>query len=192
MIIYLHGFNSSPASGKAALLVEYCAGLGVPCAAPLLHHRPARAAAQIAELLKAKGEHLLAGSSMGGYYATWFCEKTPNARAVLINPAVRLADKLAECEGKEQTNYHTGEKYIFGAEHSEEFRALEIKKPAAPEKYLLLAQTGDEVLDYKEAVEFYAGAKQMIEEGGNHSYEGFERRLADIVEFAGAAADKAK
>ena len=186
MIIYLHGFNSSPLSGKAVLLAEYCASRGVSCVAPQLHTRPARAAAQIAELLKTDGAYLLVGSSMGGYYATWFCENYPNARAVLINPAARLADKLAGCVGQEQKNYHTGETYMFGAQHLEEFRAMDIKKITAPEKYLLLAQTGDEVLDYGEAVRFYAGARQIVEEGGNHSFEEFARHLPAIVEFAAA------
>lgn len=167
------------------MFAEYCAKQGAAFVAPQLHPRPARAAAQIAELLKADGAHLLVGSSMGGYYATWFCENTPNTRAVAINPAVRLADKLADYAGQEQKNYHTGETYMFGKEHLEEFRALEIEKIAAPEKYLLLAQTGDEVLDYREAVEYFAGAQHIIEEGGNHSFEGFERHLPAILEFGG-------
>ncbi len=187
MIIYLHGFNSSPLSGKAVMLAEYCAARGAAFVAPQLDVRPAAAAAQTAELLKTDGEHILVGSSMGGYYAAWFCEKTPNARAVLINPAVKLADKLAGYAGQEQKNYHTGESYIFGEAHLKEFRALETKKPAAPEKYLLLAQKGDEVLDYREAVEFFAGARQIIEEGGTHSFAGFERMLPEILAFAGAA-----
>ena len=184
MIIYLHGFNSSPLSSKAVLLSEYCAKIGAECVAPQLHHRPAMAASQIAELLQADGSHLLVGSSMGGYYATWFCENRANARAVLINPAVKLADKLADYAGKTQANYHTGEEYVFGASHLSEMRALEIARIVAPQKYFLLAQKGDEVLDYREAEQFYAGAKQVIEDGGDHSFAGFARHLPAIVRFA--------
>lgn len=184
MIIYLHGFNSSPLSSKAVLLGEYCAARDAAFVAPQLHHRPARAAAQIAELLKEDGAHLLVGSSMGGFYATAFCEKYPRLRAALINPAVRLADKLAGEVGKTQKNYHTGEEYAFTESHLAEMRALEVAQIAAPAKYFLLAQTGDEVLDYREAEKFYAGARHIIEEGGDHSFAGFARVIPEIVRFA--------
>ena len=194
MIVYLHGFNSSPLSSKAVLLAEYCAAEGVACVAPQLHHRPARAAAQISELLKTDGAHLLVGSSMGGYYATWFCERgvrentrAVNTRAVLINPAVKLAEKLADCVGKTQKNYHTGESYVFTEAHLEETRALEVARIASPQKYLLLAQTGDETLDYREAEKFYAGARHIIEEGGDHSFADFARHLSAVVGFANFA-----
>ncbi|MGI9307046.1 MAG: YqiA/YcfP family alpha/beta fold hydrolase [Gammaproteobacteria bacterium] len=189
MIIYLHGFNSSPLSSKAVMLAEYCAKEGAACAVPQLSDRPKIAAAQIGELLKTDGEHALIGSSMGGYYATWFCENRDNARAVLINPAVRLAEKLAEYLGREQKNYHTGETYMFEERHLEEFRALEVNKIAAPEKYFLLAQTGDEVLDYREAEKFYAGARHLIEPGGDHSFTNFAQHLPAILKFAGNAAE---
>ncbi len=186
MIIYLHGFNSSPLSSKAVLLGEYCAAQDAAFVAPQLHHRPARAAAQISELLRTDGAHLLVGSSMGGFYATWFCEKRADVRtrAALINPAVRLAAKLAGRVGETQKNYHTGEEYLFTESHLADMRALEIARVAAPEKYLLLAQTGDEVLDYREAEKFYAGARHIIEEGGDHSFADFARMLPEIVRFA--------
>lgn len=194
MIVYLHGFNSSPLSSKAVLLAEYCAAEGIRCVAPQLHHRPARAAAQITGLLRADtptpdSPTLLVGSSMGGYYATWACETFADTRAVLINPAVRLADKLAAEVGKTQKNYHTDESYEFTAAHLEETRALEVQKIAAPEKYFLLAQTGDEVLDYREAEAFYAGARAVIEDGGDHSFADFARHIPAILRFGGFAAE---
>ena len=185
MIIYLHGFNSSPLSSKAVALADYCATEGIPCVVPQLHHRPARAAAQITELLRAESPHLLVGSSMGGYYATWACENFDGVRAVLINPALKLADKLAAQVGKTQKNYHSGESYVFSGDHLEEMRALEIAQIAAPDKYFLLAQTGDEVLDYREAEKFYSGANVVIENGGDHSFVDFARHIPDIVRFGG-------
>ncbi len=187
MIIYLHGWNSSPLASKAVLLAEYCANNGLSCVVPQLHHRPQQAVAEITALVETSGEHLLVGSSMGGFYANWFCEKHDNVRAVLINPALCLGDKLAEYVGQEQQNEHTKEKYMFSDSHVEEFRRLEVSSVADSQKYLLLTQRGDELLDYREAVEFFAGAQQVVEDGGDHSFVDFARHLPLIAEFAGEA-----
>ena len=184
MIAYLHGLNSSPLSSKAILLAEYCAQRGLNCAVPQLHHRPQQAAAQIRALLENIENPLLVGSSMGGYYATWYCENHPTARAVLINPAVTLADKLADLVGQKQQLYHSDESYVFSQEHLAEFRALNIDKISCPQQYTLLAQTGDEVLDYQEAVAFYDGATQIVEKGGDHSFVDFQRHLPLIANLA--------
>ena len=188
MIIYLHGLNSSPLSSKAVLLAEYCAQRDIACIVPQLHHRPAQAIAQIESLLQ-KSPQVLVGSSMGGYYATWCCEHYAYAKAVLINPALKLADKIADYVGQTQQLYHTDESYVFTEEHLAEFRAVEVAAIVDPSKYMLMAQKGDELLDYREAVNFYAGAKQIIEEGGDHMFVGFERHLSAIVDFAGDAAN---
>ena len=184
MIIYLHGLNSSAQSEKAQLTEEYCRAHGVACAVPTLHHRPAQAAAQVAALLAESGEHTLIGSSMGGYFTTWFCEQDPTRRGVLINPAVRLADKVTDLVGKQQTNYSNGETYLFTEAHLREFKAMEVKSITAPQRYLLLTQRGDDVLDYREATDFYRGAKQVVEDDGDHSFVGYARHLPMIVGFA--------
>lgn len=195
MIIYLHGFNSSPMSEKATAFAISCAAEGVECIVPQLHHRPAKAIAQVRQLLdeKAKGAaenaenaagHLtVVGSSMGGFYAAHLCEHYAGLRAVLINPAVKLAAKLAGEVGKMQKNYHNGEEYLFTREHLEEFAALGAPKLQHPEQCLLMVQTGDEVLDYREAVEYYDGAAQVVEEGGDHSFVGFAKHIPRILAF---------
>ena len=64
MIVYLHGFNSSPLSGKGRILAAYCAERKISFIAPALHHRPLRAKAEIESLLKS-GARVLVGSSLG-------------------------------------------------------------------------------------------------------------------------------
>ena len=184
MIIYLHGLNSSPLSSKGVMLAEYCATHKINCAVPQLPHYPAQAVALINEMLPQEGKHTLVGSSMGGYYAAWFCERRDNVRAVLVNPAVRLADKLESFVGQEQQMYHSSETYLFTQKHLDELRALEIPRITHPQKYLLLAQTGDEVLDYQEAADYFVGGRQIIEEGGDHSFIGFARHLPLIADWA--------
>ena len=116
------------------------------------------------------------GSSLGGYYATHLAEKH-RLKAVLVNPAVVAHLSLAEFVGP-QTNLYSGEAFDFKPDYIEELRALEVPRISRPLDFLLLAETGDEVLDYRQAVARYAGARQTIIQGGDHSFT----RWADCLD----------
>ena len=184
MIVYIHGFNSSPASFKARLLRERLAALGRAdeFVAPALPHSPAAAAQLLEGLARQPPQAVLVGSSLGGYYATWLAEKC-GLRAVLVNPAVRPYELLAGYVGP-QKNLHTAEDYDFTAQHVDELRALEIDA-ITPQRYLLMVETGDEVLDYRRAVEKYRGAQQLVIEGGDHGFSDFANHLDKVLAFAG-------
>ena len=186
MLVYLHGFNSSAQSSKARLLGEYLAqrGLSHRYASPSLPHRPANAIA-MAEAAMAENpgsEVCFVGSSLGGFYATYLAQKH-NARAVLINPAIDQHIGLRAFLGP-QSNLYTGEKYQLSEAHLREWEGLCVPR-ITPEHYLLLVETGDEVLDYRQAVDFYAGARQVVIEGGDHSLQSYPRHIPEILEFAG-------
>src|SRR5512139_3221657 len=185
MIVYLHGFNSTPASGKARLLGEYMAGIGrqADYLCPTLPNSPREAIAEVEALLARRQPVAvtLVGSSLGGFYATHLAEKH-GWKAVLVNPAVHANLLLRGALGT-QTNWHTGEKWQFTEAHLAELAALDVPAITRPERYLLLAQTGDEVLDYRDAVACYAGATQIVEDGGDHGFVGFERHLQTILDF---------
>jgi predicted esterase YcpF (UPF0227 family) len=122
------------------------------------------------------------GSSLGGYYATYLAEKH-DLRAILINPAVVPHETLARSVGM-QTNVYTGETFEFTPEHLAELEQLNVLQFSRPERFWLLVETGDEVLDYRQAVQKYAGARQTVIEGGDHSFQHFPDYLDAIVEFA--------
>jgi predicted esterase YcpF (UPF0227 family) len=48
---------------------------------------------------------------------------------------------------------------------------------------MVLLQTADEILDYRDAQTRYQGARFVIEEGGDHSFMHYEQHLPDIYEF---------
>jgi predicted esterase YcpF (UPF0227 family) len=48
---------------------------------------------------------------------------------------------------------------------------------------MLLLQTGDDVLDYRDAVAKLPNAQTVIEEGGTHPFEGIERHFERILAF---------
>jgi len=186
MIIYIHGFNSSPASSKAQLLKARLEllGRGAEFAAPALPRSPAEAAALLDALATRHPHAALVGSSLGGYYATYLAEKH-GLRAVLLNPVVRPYELLAPHVGR-QKNFHTGEEYDFTTRHIAELQSLEVDR-IKPERYLLLAATGDEVLDCRVAVTRYQGCRQIVIEGSDHGLSDFVDYLKSVLEFCGVS-----
>jgi len=186
MIIYLHGFNSTPASHKARTLQTYmeARGLGHLYTCPALPHRPVEAIRTIEDQIMRCGTPAptLLGSSLGGFYATHFAEKH-GCRAVLIQPAVSPHAGLKALLGPQQ-NLHTGERYELTREHLEGWRALAVER-VDPERYLLLLETGDEVLDWREAARKYEGARMVVRDGGDHTLKSFPEHIPRILAFAG-------
>jgi hypothetical protein len=190
MILYLHGFRSAPASTKARALAARMGELGLGDAfwCPQL---PVSARAAMT-LVEGQIDHCraaggpaptLVGSSLGGYYATWLAERH-DLKAVLVNPAVLAPLSLEPYLGR-QTNLYTGEAFDFTEAHIRELRELEVPVLTRPQRYWLLVETGDEVLDYRDAVARYAGARQTVLPGGDHSFTRWGDYLDEILRFAG-------
>jgi predicted esterase YcpF (UPF0227 family) len=185
-LVYLHGFNSSPGSIKGRLIMQHVAGLpdAPELLVPRLPFAPRAAMDKMERMLSAldTAQTTLVGSSLGGYYATWLAERF-GTRAVLINPAMRAWEDLRRYLGPNR-NLYTGEVYELTETHVEELAALRVMAITRPERYWLLVQTGDEVLDHREAVAFFAGARQTVIEGGDHGFRHFEAHLEGILRFA--------
>jgi predicted esterase YcpF (UPF0227 family) len=191
-IVYLHGFNSSAQTVKGRQVARAAAALAEPPVfhLPSLPHRPAQAmrevCAWIDERVPSGRELALVGSSLGGFYATWLAEKY-GARAVVINPAIRPCDDLRAFLGR-QRHLHTGEEYEVTPEHLAELAAFGVGRITRPDRYFLLVRTGDELLDWRVAVAFYAGAFQYVAGGGDHGWEDFAGEVAAVLRFAGCRA----
>jgi predicted esterase YcpF (UPF0227 family) len=190
-LVYLHGFNSSPQSVKGRKLAAAAAALADPPRVhiPMLHHRPGRAIRDVCAWVEANADDRSAltfvGSSLGGYYATWLAEKYVS-RAILINPAVRPATSLSAHLGA-QCNLHTGEAWKLTAEHFAELEALSVPHLTRMNRYFLLMRSGDELLDWRDAVARYAGAWQYLLGGGDHGWEAIDEEIPSLLRFAGVA-----
>ncbi len=187
MILYLHGFRSSPLSMKARLTGERMAQLGrsAEFVCPQLPASPRLAmelAFQLVEGVPA-GELAIIGSSLGGYYATWMAERL-GCRAVLLNPAVVPMLDLDQHVGV-TTAYHSDEPFEFKREYIEELRELAVPKVTRPGRYFLIACTGDEVLDYRDMLAHYPGARQKVVQGSDHAISEYADYLDEVLAFCG-------
>lgn len=188
MLIYLHGFRSSPQSFKARLLAARMAALGraAQFACPQLPVSPAEAIAHIEAQFSPGPDDALIGSSLGGCYATWLAERH-GCRAVLLNPATRQAAGLARYVGTQTMFHDPSLSFELRPEHIDELRAIEVAAITRPERYFLVAATGDELLDWREMVAAYPGARHRVIQGSDHGLSDFAEVLDEVLGFAGVA-----
>ncbi len=189
MILYLHGFRSSPNSRKALQLKAalQARNLGDEFVCPQLPASPRAAAELIAATaaLDAPGRLTLIGSSLGGYYATWLAERL-GCRAVLLNPAIRPYDDLRAHLGR-QPVYFSEATIDMRPEYLDELLALDTPRITQPERYFLVAATGDEVIDWRSMVEKYRHARQRVIDGSDHQITDFARYIDEVLAFCGVA-----
>ncbi|MBU2706222.1 esterase [Zooshikella marina] len=196
LIIYIHGFLSAPTSKKAQLMKE---SLAQQCfkhqyIVPQLPCYPTQAAEYLWELLATKSvasDVYLIGSSLGGYYGIWLrerliAEKTDIGcvKLVAINPAIKPYELLCNYLG-DNVNPYTEERFTLTEQHIAELKALKVSQLSHPEDCLLMVQTADDVLDYRQAVNYFQSSPQVIEPGGSHHFDHFEQHLEKIYDFFG-------
>lgn len=186
-LIYIHGFLGSPESFKARQVQQWLARHrpDVQWHCPHLTPYPAETRVCLEALadqcLQQPGPVGVMGSSLGGFWATWLAE-TRDLPAVLINPAVAPWQFMPDYLGRDLKAWYGDAVYRLHEGHIAEIKACE-RAILHPQNYWLLVQTGDETLDYTQAVNCYRHCKQTIEQGGDHSFQGFERYIPAAVEF---------
>ncbi|HCN89105.1 MAG TPA: esterase [Oxalobacteraceae bacterium] len=189
MILYLHGFRSSPQSFKARLIAQrlQALGRGADYQCPQLPSSPQEAIALAARIAaQANPDELtLIGSSLGGYYATWLAEQF-GCRAVLLNPAVKPPRDLEQYIGV-TTAYHSDQPFEFKREYLDQLTRFAVARITRPQRYFLIAATGDELLDWREMAAHYPAARQRIIEGSDHGLSDFSEHLDEVLSFCGIA-----
>ena len=182
-ILYLHGFASSSQSEKAQLTTAFFRRQypRVDFTALDLPYEPVSALQLIRRQLNDSDDVALIGSSLGGFLATCIAEER-GCRACLINPAVAPHKVLHQHLGR---YYHPVLQQHFDvtAQQMHSLAQLMPERIQQPENYLLLLQSGDEVLDYRLALDYYRGANITLREGGDHSYVGYAGELQTIAHF---------
>ena len=185
-LIYIHGFLSSPLSSKAVKVRDWLSinrpDITYHCPFLTPYFGDAKTTLEALVDQCKKDDTYLVGSSLGGYWATYLAEKY-DLRAVLINPAVNPSVLNDEYFGVELKNYHTDDYYILEPSHIEQLLAADTPTIHRHNNYWLMVQTGDETLDYRLAVEKYSKCRQLVEQGGDHSFRNFETHIPEIISF---------
>ena len=183
-ILYIHGFNSSPQSHKALVTKAYIHQYfpNVKFYSPQIASTPKKAIQQLTSFFEQNPDEswCLIGSSLGGYFSTYLSEKY-NVKAVLINPAIKPYELLKDYIGK-QVNPYTNEEYKVENAYLEDLVAIEQQK-IVKNNYLVMVQTGDEVLNYQQAVDKFQHSLLIVQSGGDHSFINYKDMLPTITDF---------
>ncbi len=189
LVAYIHGFLSGPNAQKALILKRFLAENfpSVDFEAADFPDTPAEAIAALDIFVRERmhRELVLVGSSMGGFMST-VLQSRYGMKTVLINPCVHPQDYFADLLGP-QHNDHNGRDFVLKPHMITTLKELDQESfgfDAA--KTTVFLQSGDEVLDYRKALDFYKGADVRVEEGGCHAFNDFERVCPLIARFAGA------
>ncbi len=185
VLLYLHGFQSSPSSLKVQQTKSYISlhQPDIKVIAPQLPCLPKNMWSVIYDVFtQYKNDDIaVMGSSLGGFLATKVVNEY-DVNAVVINPMVGAFHLLEEYAG-EHIHPYLNETYCIGKNYLRQLEHLLTDDIKYPTKIWALVQKGDEVLDYRQAMQKYQHCKISCEEGGEHSFIGFERHLSDIMHF---------
>lgn len=185
-LLYLHGFRSSPQSAKAQLTAAAVKRdhPDVHFWCPQLPPSPRDAMAMVASATShwPRATTAVIGSSLGGFYASWFAQHQ-TCRSVMLNPAVNPARDLQRHIGEQTAWHNPNEHFYFQPHFVDELKAMDVRHlpPAAPE--MAIIAKGDELLDWREMVERYPHAELHVLEGGDHALSSFASQVGDVIRF---------
>ena len=185
-IFYFHGFASSADSTKAVVFDKFIKERfpDVSLHIPDIDNSIEKSFIQLEKLVEEKeGEKLFIGSSLGGFYASYFAEKL-DSKAVLINPASNPYLGMEMYLGKNK-NYSTNEEFYLTKKDLEVLKQNNVSAINSPFNYLVLIETGDDVIPFKHTLDFYHGCNFCIVNEGSHSFDSFKEKLETITNFMG-------
>ena len=187
-IIYLHGFNSSGNATKSQILCAAVAKYApeIEYYSPTLIHNPEKAMGELQTILDEQSKQFrfcFVGSSLGGFFAIYFANRYPDSKAVLINPAINPWETMHDYYGHYE-NEATGEKFEVTENFVLSLKSFGCSEIKNPERFLLLLQTDDDVIDYKVALNTFPNSSHIIRAGGGHTFTDFEEVIPNVLEFA--------
>ncbi len=180
-IIYFHGFNSDKNSSTITKLRSRFPHLksisydyvNADKGYDLIH-------ALIVKAIHENPEIILAGTSLGGFWANYFLQKF-NVKAVLINPSINPSVSLLKYVGQIK-NFNSGEEKQFTPDDAARYKKYEMEIIKGFFRVVVLG-TNDETINYKKSEEVFKGKGQIILTDEGHRIQDYER-IADIIKKA--------
>lgn len=179
-IIYLHGFNSDENSTTIKELRKEIPGLlsisydyiNAETAFEEIH-------SLITETLNKDPDLILAGTSLGGFWANYFAQKF-QLKCVLVNPALHPSHSLRKAVPQSPLpNYNTGELREFTFENADAYKKFEVPVTSGIRRTIVLGKNG-EIIDYRKTVEVFHDKGTIILTDEGHRIED-HGRIAKIL-----------
>ncbi len=185
-LAYIHGFLSGPGAVKAHKLKAYLAAHHpeVNFIAPDHPDTPREALSYLRDYFRPyAGRPLgLCGSSMGGFFATKMNIEF-GFPAVLLNPCVHPHEYFRALIGPHD-NPVTGRSFELVPQMIDDLQRMDCNEDYHDQDIRVYLQTGDEVLDYRKALSFYARSEIVLREGGDHPMTNdFDAIMPEVVDF---------
>jgi len=180
-LIYIHGFRSSPLSGKSRALKEIFPHITL-ATYDTLH--PDIGFRQLDALIDAasKQKPSLIGSSLGGFWAYQFGKRYA-LPCVLLNPCMQPETTLKPDIGL-VTNMYTDEQGILTEEDLLKYDNYRFEGET---ECVVLHEKGDELIPWQESVANFAEkAKLVLLEGGSHAFEHLDAAISEIRQLQSA------
>ena len=174
-IIYLHGFNSD---GNSTTIKEISKEIPGLLSISYDYITADNAFKQIQLLienrLKKDTNLIIAGTSLGGFWANYFAQKY-QLKCVLVNPAIHPSVSLRKAVPESPLpNYNTGELREFTYENAEAYKKFEGPVIAGINRTIVLGKN-DEVIDYRKTEEKYKDKGEIILTEEGHRIEDYGR-----------------
>lgn len=182
MVLYIHGFASSGKATKARLTTKYFHGK-CKVFTPSLPVEPNRAFQELEKIIHKHRSLNIIGSSLGGFYALLLSGKY-NLKTVLINPALFPDRQLKEYVGV-NTNYSTGEKFIWEESYLHQLKVLKQKyfNLYKPENIVLLLSCDDDLIDFKKTMKTLNCNTVVVMNNSGHEFSRYGEVLPLIGKF---------
>ncbi len=174
-IIYLHGFNSDGNSTTIKEIRKEIPGLlSISYDYVVADIAFEQIKALIEKTLKKDPDLIIAGTSLGGFWANYFAQKF-QLKCLLVNPAINPSVTLRKAiELSPLLNYNSGELREFTFENADSYKKYEVPVEAGINRTIVLGKN-DEVIDYKKSEEVYRNKGTIILTEEGHRIEDYGR-----------------
>ena len=174
MLIYIHGFNSSPASntcGKLKAIFDDTRALEYPSEG-LFADNLALLCQQVEQLKQvATSPRVFVGSSLGGFYTSQVAPLF-SANCMLINPATNPAESLRQFLGR-NTYFHSGRQWDFTEAICNSYQNF-CDRRTAPLERLVVIGKNDTTLNPQEGRQYWQQHATIHETDDAHSIEAID------------------